>query len=105
MAKSHRQGSNQRCCVTKVALRDLSDLIPGTTLAPCVTGRPALALTPTPSGKIVELMQKAWTPPVRWVFVVATFLGVFSTLQAYRLMTLDMQKPMEPELFRLLILN
>ena len=50
-------------------------------------------------------MQRAWTPPLRWVFVVATFLGVFSTLQAYRLMTLDMQKPMEPELFRLLILN
>jgi len=50
-------------------------------------------------------MPKAWTPPLRWVFVVATFLGVFSTLQAYRLMTLDMQKSMEPEVFRLLILN
>jgi len=36
---------------------------------------------------------------------VATFLGVFSTLQAYRLMTLDMQTPVEPELFRLLVLN
>jgi len=50
-------------------------------------------------------MQRVWTPPLRWVFVVATFLGVFSTLQAYRLMTLDMQKAMEPELFRLLVLN
>jgi len=50
-------------------------------------------------------MQKAWTPPLRWVFVVATFLGVFSTLQAYRLMTLDMPKPVEPELGRLLVLN
>src|SRR5436190_2452160 len=50
-------------------------------------------------------MQKAWTPPIRWVFLVATFLGVFSTLQAYRLMTLDMQTPVEPEWLRLLILN
>ena len=50
-------------------------------------------------------MQRAWTPPLRWVFIVATFLGVFSTLQAYRLMTLDMQTPVEPELFRLLVLN
>ena len=50
-------------------------------------------------------MQKAWTPPVRWVFVVATFLGVFSTLQAYRLMTLDLQKAMEPDAVKLLILN
>jgi two-component system LytT family sensor kinase len=50
-------------------------------------------------------MQKAWTPPVRWVFVVATFLGAFSTLQAYRLMTLDIQKAMEPDVLRLLVLN
>jgi two-component system LytT family sensor kinase len=58
-------------------------------------------------------MQTAWTPPVRWVFVVATFLGAFSTLQAYRLMTLDMQimtrdvqqKAMEPDVLRLLVLN
>jgi two-component system LytT family sensor kinase len=66
---------------------------------------PTLALTPNPSDQIVELMQKAWTPPVRWVFAVATFLGVFSTLQAYRLMTLDMQKAMEPDVLRLLVLN
>ena len=51
-------------------------------------------------------MQKPWTPPVRWVFAVATFLGVFSTLQAYRLMTLDMQqRAMEPDVLRLLVLN
>ena len=24
-------------------------------------------------------MQKAWTPPARWVFLVATLLGLFST--------------------------
>ena len=34
-------------------------------------------------------MQKAWTPPVRWVFVVATLLGLFSTAQAYRLTSLN----------------
>jgi two-component system LytT family sensor kinase len=50
-------------------------------------------------------MHSVWTPPLRWVFVVATFLGVFSTLQAYRLTTLDMQSSMEPELLRLLVLN
>src|SRR5262245_40304349 len=64
-----------------------------------------LTLTGRQAARIVELMQKAWTPPVRWVFVVATFLGVFSTLQAYRLMTLDMQKSMNVEVGKLLILN
>jgi signal transduction histidine kinase len=64
-----------------------------------------LTLTGRQAARIVELMQKAWTPPVRWVFVVATFLGVFSTLQAYRLMTLDMQKSMDVEVGKLLILN
>jgi two-component system, LytTR family, sensor kinase len=53
----------------------------------------------------VELMQKAWTPPIRWVFLVATFLSVFSTVQAYRLMTLDMKQPMEIDTGRLLLLN
>jgi len=64
-----------------------------------------LALTRAQAEKIVELMQRAWTPPVRWVFVVATFLGVFSTLQAYRLMTLDMQKPVDVDAGKLLLLN
>ena len=50
-------------------------------------------------------MQKAWTPPVRWVFVVATFLGVFSALQAYRLMTLEVWKGARPDILRLLVLN
>ena len=30
-------------------------------------------------------MRKVWTPPWRWVFGVATVLGLFSALQAYRL--------------------
>jgi len=34
-------------------------------------------------------MKKAWTPPPRWVFLVATLLGLFSTAQAYRLTTLN----------------
>src|SRR4030095_4399057 len=50
-------------------------------------------------------MQKAWTPPVRWVFVVATFLGVFSALQSYRLMTLEVWKGSPPDILRLLALN
>src|SRR5215204_1017371 len=34
-------------------------------------------------------MQKAWTPPIRWVFLVATLLGLFSAAQSYRLISLD----------------
>src|SRR5688572_2977001 len=34
-------------------------------------------------------MQKAWTPPARWVFLVATLLGLFSAAQSYRLITLN----------------
>ncbi len=50
-------------------------------------------------------MQKAWTPPVRWVFGTATLLGVFSTLQSYRLSTLTVKDPMTIEVSRLLVLN
>jgi two-component system, LytTR family, sensor kinase len=50
-------------------------------------------------------MQKAWAPPLRWVFLVATFLGVFSALQAYRLMTLEVWKGAPPDFLRLLVLN
>jgi signal transduction histidine kinase len=32
-------------------------------------------------------------PPARWIFVVATLLGLFSTLQAYRLTTLNFKPP------------
>jgi len=33
--------------------------------------------------------REAWAPRARWVFFVATVLGLFSTAQAYRLTTLD----------------
>lgn len=50
-------------------------------------------------------MRKAWTPPARWVFGVATTLGLFSTLQAYRLTMLTSKEGMPIEIGRLLILN
>jgi two-component system, LytTR family, sensor kinase len=50
-------------------------------------------------------MQKAWTPPARFVFGAATLLGVFSTLQAYRLTTLNINEQMNIEVWRLLALN
>jgi LytS/YehU family sensor histidine kinase len=50
-------------------------------------------------------MQKAWTPPLRWVFAAATPFVLFSTLQAYRLTTLNLRAPMEIEVGRLLLLN
>jgi len=43
----------------------------------------------------VRKMRKVWTPPWRWVFGVATVLGVFSTLQAYRITLVNMS-PGEP---------
>jgi two-component system LytT family sensor kinase len=50
-------------------------------------------------------MQKAWTPPARFVFGAATLLGVFSTLQAYRLSALDISDQMAIDVWRLLLLN
>src|SRR5262245_48623028 len=50
-------------------------------------------------------MQRVWTPPVRWVFVAATLLGVFSTLQAYRLTTLNIKDTVDIAVWRLLMLN
>jgi two-component system LytT family sensor kinase len=50
-------------------------------------------------------MQKAWTPPARFVFGAATLLGVFSTLQAYRLTALDISDQMPIDVWRLLSLN
>jgi two-component system, LytTR family, sensor kinase len=50
-------------------------------------------------------VQKSWTPPVRIVFGVATLLSIFSTLQAYRLSTLNIREPMDVEVWRLLVLN
>ena len=50
-------------------------------------------------------MQKAWTPPVRLVFGAATLLGIFSTLQAYRLTALNINDKMNVDVARLLALN
>ncbi len=50
-------------------------------------------------------MQSTWTPPLRWVFAAATVLGLFSTLQAYRLTTLNLRDPMDIEVGKLLLLN
>ena len=50
-------------------------------------------------------MRKAWTPPTRWVFGVATVLSVFSTLQAYRLTVLNYKEGMPIQVGRLFVLN
>jgi signal transduction histidine kinase len=51
-------------------------------------------------------MQKAWTPPAHWVFLVATLLGLFSTAQAYRVTTLSPRAKVDGvEIGSLLILN
>jgi signal transduction histidine kinase len=50
-------------------------------------------------------MQKTWTPPLRWVFAAATLFGIFSTLQSYRLTTLNLKSPMDIQEWRLLLLN
>ena len=51
-------------------------------------------------------MLKAWTPPARWVFAVATLLGLFSTAQAYRLTSLNPRARIDGiELWPLLVLN
>lgn len=50
-------------------------------------------------------MQKAWTPPVRWILVVAAVLSLFSTAQAYRLTTLNLRASYDIEVTSLLVLN
>jgi two-component system, LytTR family, sensor kinase len=50
-------------------------------------------------------MPRAWTPPLRWVFAAATPLVLFSTLQAYRLTTLNIKAPMDIEVGKLFLLN
>jgi two-component system LytT family sensor kinase len=50
-------------------------------------------------------MQRAWTPPVRYVFAAATLLGVFSTLQSYRLNTLEVNASMTVSIWRILAIN
>ena len=49
-------------------------------------------------------MQRPWMPPAKWIFVTATLMGLFSTLQAYRLSTLTF-KPPDLKATDLLILN
>ena len=50
-------------------------------------------------------MQSTWTPPLRWIFGAATALGLFSTLQAYRLTSLSYKSSVDIEVGKLLILN
>jgi signal transduction histidine kinase len=50
-------------------------------------------------------MQRTWTPPLRWVFGAATLLGLFSTLQAYRLTALTSKDPSDIQVGNLLMLN
>ena len=50
-------------------------------------------------------MQKAWTPPVRGIVLVAAVLSLFSTAQAYRLTTLNLKGPYDLEVSSLLLLN
>ena len=50
-------------------------------------------------------MQKAWTPPLRWILLAAGVLSLFSTAQAYRLTTLNLRVPYEIEVASLLLLN
>ena len=51
-------------------------------------------------------MQKAWTPRARWVFLIATLLGLFSTAQSYRLTSLNPRARIDGiELGTLLALN
>jgi two-component system, LytTR family, sensor kinase len=50
-------------------------------------------------------MEKAWTPPVRWIVLVAAVLSLFSTAQAYRLSTLNLRGPYDIDVGDLLLLN
>ena len=50
-------------------------------------------------------MTKPWTPPLRWVFGAATCLGLFSTLQAYRLTALSSPDPSKLDVSNLLVMN
>jgi two-component system, LytTR family, sensor kinase len=50
-------------------------------------------------------VQKAWTPPARFLFGAATLLGVFSTLQSYRMNVLNVSDPMPFDMWRVLALN
>ncbi len=50
-------------------------------------------------------MQKSWTPPLRWILLVAAVLSLFSTAQAYRLSTLNLRASYDIDVAPLLLLN
>jgi two-component system LytT family sensor kinase len=82
----------------------MKGLVDVTSIVP--QGRTNAHLT-TPSTTVLDSvrMRKAWTPPTRWVFGVATVLGLFSTLQAYRLTVVTAKPGMPIEVSKLLALN
>ena len=50
-------------------------------------------------------MLRSWTPPARWILVVAATLSLFSTAQAYRLTMLNLRVPQDVSILSLLLLN
>jgi two-component system LytT family sensor kinase len=62
-------------------------------------------LTRSSAASDTARMRTVWTPPWRWVFGVATGLGLFSWLQAYRLTVIDSKPGMSIEAGKLLALN
>jgi signal transduction histidine kinase len=71
-------------------------------------GRENVSLTDFSARRDTARMRKVWTPPWRWVFGVATALGLFSWLQAYRMTLVSMapDKPLEAGMAaKLLVLN
>jgi signal transduction histidine kinase len=52
------------------------------------------------------MAARIWTPSARWVFLIATLLGLFSTAQAYRLTALNPRAPVHGiDVGALLVLN
>ena len=50
-------------------------------------------------------MSRLWTPPARWILLVAAALSLFSTAQAYRLTMLNLRVPQGISILSLLLLN
>ena len=69
------------------------------------TGTEIPQLTSVSRAADTARMRKLWTPPWRWVFGVATGLGVFSWLQAYRLTAISSKPGMSIQAGKLLVLN
>jgi two-component system LytT family sensor kinase len=72
------------------------------------TGRENAGLTDVLTRPDTARMREVWTPPWRWAFGVATALGLFSALQAYRLTFVNLRPgaTLEPGLaVKLVILN